>query len=369
MAETEKKLKILILTTPLFDYLADSLIIGLREIYGENCVEFPRKDILYGDLPCVYGRSFTLWSQPIADVPRGPAAFENVDVVIYSNYRRQQPIDWRLLVRNRDQAPQVIYVDGGDDNNVEPNVRPLFKRELYTAQPGVFSIGFGVPERLVRPLAPEKKTQLHPTHVQDEEFGVESGYRFAEESDYYDDLARSLFGITLKKGGWDCMRHYEIMAAGTVVMFKHFDQKPATCAPQCPDIVNYADRKDFLAQTGRLLTEGKPNDEYRRVLAAQREWLLANATCRMRASYLIRQAGEYFAGRPAAPMPQVPLRALKRLGLSFFFFSEYAKLRAITFVKQHGFVDFFYYKIFKKIPGVGRFVSSVLMNERPNAPV
>jgi hypothetical protein len=68
-------------------------------------------------------------------------------------------------------------------------------------------------------------------------------------------------------------------------------------------------------------------------------------------------------------MPQVPLRALKRLGLSFFFFSEYAKLRAITFVKQHGFVDFFYYKIFKKIPGVGRFVSSVLMNERPNAPV
>jgi hypothetical protein len=369
MADAERKPKILILTTPLYDYLADSLIIGLRELYEENCVEYPRKDILYGDLECVYGRGFTLWSKPILDVPRGPAAFEETDWVIYSNYRRQQPVDWRLLVRNKDTAPRVIYVDGCDDNNVEPGVRPFFKRELFQAEPGVFSTGFGIPDRLIRPLAIEKKSQLIQTHVQDEEFASDSGYKFTEEKDYYDDLARSLFGITMRKGGWDCMRHYEIMAAGTVVMFKNFDQKPAACAPQCPHIISYTDRKDFLAKTNRLLTDGKPNAEYMKVLQAQREWLLANATCRMRAAQLLLQAQEFFANQPAERMQPVPYHILKRLRLRSFFLVEYAKLRAITFVKLHPCADFFYYKLLKRLPGVGRFVSTVLMNERPNTPV
>ena len=32
------------------------------------------------------------------------------------------------------------------------------------------------------------------------------------ESDYYKDYQRSYFAITCKKGGWDCLRHYEILA-------------------------------------------------------------------------------------------------------------------------------------------------------------
>lgn len=368
MAETEPKLKILFLTTPLFDYLADSLLIGLREAYGENCVEFPRKGILYGDIPCVYGRGFTVWSRPIKDVPRGLSAFENVDLVIYSNYRRQQTIDWRLLVRNKDQAPRVIYLDGSDDNNVEPNVRPFFKRELFEPKPGVFPIGFGIPDWHVRPIALEQKSQLFQTHVQDTEFAKDINYKFTEEKEYFDDLAKSLFGITMRKGGWDCMRHYEIMAAGSVVMFKHFTEKPPLCAPQCPDFVSYTDRNDFMEKSGRLLTDGKPNGEYVRILLRQREWLLANATSSARAKHLIRQAQEFFAQKPAETMQPVRFRWVRRLWLELFFLKEHALLRTITFVKQNQFIDWFYYKCLKKIPGVGRFVSTVLLNEKPSAP-
>ena len=165
------------------------------------------------------------------------------------------------------------------------------------------------------------------------------------------------------------MRHYEIMAAGTVVMFKNYDQKPADCAPQCPHFISYTDRKDFMAKTSRLLTDGKPNAEYVKVLQAQRDWLLANATCRMRAAHLIRKAEEFCASQPAQNMVPVSNRAFKRLELRIFLFVEHAKLRAITFVKLHPFADFFYYKMLKRIPGVGWFVSRVLMNERPNTPV
>jgi hypothetical protein len=75
--EGKREHRILILTMPLCEYLAESLIIGLREICGDNSFEYPRKEILRGNLPCVYGWGFTLWSNPISDVSCGPAAFED----------------------------------------------------------------------------------------------------------------------------------------------------------------------------------------------------------------------------------------------------------------------------------------------------
>lgn len=39
-------------------------------------------------------------------------------------------------------------------------------------------------------------------------------YIFENEEEYYNDYKKSLFAITRKKGGWDCMRHYEILACG-----------------------------------------------------------------------------------------------------------------------------------------------------------
>ena len=276
-------MKILFITAPMYDYLADSLLIGFRDVAGADCVDWPRKPIMYGEFPSVYGRGFTVWSKPIPDIPAAARVLTDVDLVIYSNFRRQKPIDWRVLVRNKVNAPRVVYLDGNDDAFIDAGMRPFFKRELMAAEPGVLPTGFCVPDRLVRPLDVSQKSQLHQTHVQDTEFTSETAYKFTEEKDYYDDLARSFFGITMQKGGWDCMRHYEILAAGTVVMFKHYDAKPPLCAPQCPHFISYSDKADFMAKANRLVVEGKPTAEYRRILQAQREWLLANATSTARA--------------------------------------------------------------------------------------
>lgn len=49
-------------------------------------------------------------------------------------------------------------------------------------------------------------------------------YIYTEESDYYKDYQRSYFAITCKKGGWDCMRHYEILANGCIPYFVDIDK-------------------------------------------------------------------------------------------------------------------------------------------------
>ncbi len=46
-----------------------------------------------------------------------------------------------------------------------------------------------------------------------------STYIYFEEADYYRDYQRSYYAITRKKGGWDCMRHYEILANGCIPYF------------------------------------------------------------------------------------------------------------------------------------------------------
>src|SRR5688572_9949738 len=49
-------------------------------------------------------------------------------------------------------------------------------------------------------------------------------YIYTEESAYYKDYQRSYFAITCKKGGWDCMRHYEILANGCIPYFIDIDK-------------------------------------------------------------------------------------------------------------------------------------------------
>lgn len=48
-------------------------------------------------------------------------------------------------------------------------------------------------------------------------------YIYDSESAYYQDYQRSYFGVTCKKLGWDCMRHYEILANGCIPYFLDLD--------------------------------------------------------------------------------------------------------------------------------------------------
>lgn len=84
----------------------------------------------------------------------------------------------------------------------------------------IHPISFSIPREKIVANIPEK-TKLLATIIP----GKPETYIYGNsEIDYYMDYRRSIFGMTTKKAGWDCMRHYEIMANG--------------CIPYFPDIMN-----------------------------------------------------------------------------------------------------------------------------------
>lgn len=59
-------------------------------------------------------------------------------------------------------------------------------------------------------------------------------YIYAEEGDYINDYRRSYYGITCKKAGWDCLRHYEILASGCIPYFIDLEKCDPNIMPFLP---------------------------------------------------------------------------------------------------------------------------------------
>jgi hypothetical protein len=86
----------------------------------------------------------------------------------------------------------------------------------------IHPIGMCIPESKIVP-AVSRKEKLYATIVP----GKRETYIYGNnEQAYYDDYAQSVFGITMPKAGWDCLRHYEILANGCIPWFQNLDQCP-----------------------------------------------------------------------------------------------------------------------------------------------
>lgn len=84
-----------------------------------------------------------------------------------------------------------------------------------------FPISFGIPESKIVAQVPAKElafAKLIP--------GKSYTYTYRHEADYYQGYQQAFFGFTWKKGGWDCMRHYEILANGCIPYFRRLDDCP-----------------------------------------------------------------------------------------------------------------------------------------------
>ena len=85
----------------------------------------------------------------------------------------------------------------------------------------ILPISFSIPEcKIVKEIP--TKTQLMATNIP----GKSETYIFATEAEYYADYQRSIFAITHKKAGWDCVRHYEILANGCIPYFTDLSECP-----------------------------------------------------------------------------------------------------------------------------------------------
>src|SRR3990167_10978563 len=90
----------------------------------------------------------------------------------------------------------------------------------------VYPISFPIPKCLIVDKIPEKSRDFSPLIPGDLTTYIYGPSREDEEK-YHKQYRESYFAITHKKAGWDCMRHYEILANGCVPYFRDIDKIPS----------------------------------------------------------------------------------------------------------------------------------------------
>ncbi len=341
--------RILFVTTTHEDYLADSLLHGLRTLLGPDVVDFPKVEFLYDSYPVarrgdLYGHGFSLYGL-LDDVPVDrDGALERAldgefDLIVFADI-------WNTFGRFAELAPslsgvRMAVLDGADNQQAYPYAvhwwrRPTwwtlprahtraiyFKREL-TPITGWFrsylllaprlasrlpsitrmrEISFSIPAEKVLDEPPARKLRLLASHVVDREvasrIGVGTSYAFSNEAAYYADLQSARFGITVRRAGWDCMRHYEQAANGCVPCFRDLNRKPTRCAPHGLDETNCVCYHDFDDLMRRL--EAIDDARYSSLQAGALAWARANTT--------VRRAEQFLADCGLAAAPQQECRA------------------------------------------------------------
>lgn len=327
-------MKVLFLASSVDDYLSDGLLHGLRSLLGSDVVDFPKAERLYRSCPPVtlekmHGRGFTLYGL-LEDSPvdRHGAYWRilegEFDLVVVGDVYREFGTFVQVLA---DLCPErTALIDGADQESIYPYAgkwwrRPYywflpranrfryFKRELtprslhyrwFRAVPeevckrlpfpkNWLPIAFSIPAEKILSSSPVKD-QVFGRHVVDLEVaaripGCSVEYPFSNEADYYADLRRSKFGITTKRAGWDCLRHYELAANACVPCFRDLDRKPASCAPHglsTDNCIVYHDYDDLQRQIS-----GISDTRYEQLQAATLRWAGENTTIE-RAKQLLR---------------------------------------------------------------------------------
>ncbi|OAQ38598.1 hypothetical protein A5893_14390 [Pedobacter psychrophilus] len=319
-------MKVLFINDKKHDYLSESLFHGLRELLGNNCIDYPRYDQLYIDSfeeekHRLRGNGFTLYGlltdNDFLEKKRKNSLeklIEVSDVIIFNDIVKQHTIYKKIKNKRK-----VAILDGGDHpylipyENISGNYRinPLiffesfkeslyFKRELISIDllfkfkgiklfnrfrvdklvKNLREISFSIPSEKINYNTSKNKT--FNSHIVDKEILAlfpqkSSDYIFTDEALYYQDLSASKFGITSKRGGWDCLRHYELAANGCVLCFKNLDLKPISCAPKglTSDLncISYTNPNLLIDRVNRIST-----NEYEKLQIESYKWIEKNTT-------------------------------------------------------------------------------------------
>jgi hypothetical protein len=240
------------------DYMCDMVYHGLKSMPDVEIEELNPPEYMYSSFPNktkLYGKGFTLYCR----LPGKPVVisvwemFSRIkkryyDLVVYGSI-------WRYncffrLVSGYYQQEKIIAIDGEDHQRIKRfyvNKSRYFKRELKNAIPRIWPINFAIPEEHVVKVVPDKKKEV--AHIIP---GKLETYIYADEPSYYQDYRDSVFGVTMKKGGWDCLRHYEILMNGCIPYFVDLENCPSTTMTDFP--------KEIVLEMNRMRDRGEKVD-------------------------------------------------------------------------------------------------------------
>jgi hypothetical protein len=217
------------------DYLRDCVFHGLRSLLGPDVVDVGKLDSMYvgADRSQMYGRGMTLYSE-LPDIP-----VDRTDILAKIRNKYFDLILWGSVHRNQDYLAEaesmydyarLVALDGEDHPGFLNGLRFLtLKRELYSPQPRCKPIHFAIPKEKILPDPTDKIRLMSPLDPI-----RKSTYIYKDEASYYQQYAESYYAPTMKKAGWDCLRHYEILSQWCLPYFRCFDQCPPTICENLP---------------------------------------------------------------------------------------------------------------------------------------
>lgn len=216
------------------DYQNDCLLIGLKEHFGADVVDINKQLHNYDNFDAekaktLYGRGMTVTRVlPNLEVDRTDltAKIKNkfFDLIVYGSiWRCSDHLD---KILEHYSSTKVVAVDGEDETNIHPCIDKkiiYFKRELIYDRWNLHPISFAMPTtKCVDKFEHRDRTKPYAYITPLDR----STYIYNNETDYYEDYKNSYFAVTLKKAGWDCMRHYEILGNGCLPLFPNIRQCP-----------------------------------------------------------------------------------------------------------------------------------------------
>ena len=206
----------------------------------------------------LYGKGFTIFAKlthtPNLDTVEG--IVEKIksrfyDIVVYGSVHRD--LAYLPEVSKYYEKDEVYFIDGEDHPTHLSELLKFgkyFKRENRSTE--TLPISFAIPEsQLIKTVVDKVKTfgTIIP--------GDSSTYVFDTEEAYYQDYAQAYFGTTLKKAGWDCMRHYEILANKCVPYFIGLED--------CPVNTLYNFPKELIVESNRYSSNNQIPPDYERL--------------------------------------------------------------------------------------------------------
>jgi hypothetical protein len=159
------------------------------------------------------------------------------------------------------------------------NFGKYFKREIpWNFYGDVHPISIGFPEELIVEEVLEKEHEWCPltgTEFPDWVEVSKKRYGFGEQDLFYKEIQKSKYGFTMKKAGWDCLRHYEIIGNGTIPYFHELEKCPPKTLQNFP--------KELILKTNKQ----KPKNDYNDVVLELLEYMKNNLTTKKVAEYVL----------------------------------------------------------------------------------
>ena len=194
----------------------------------------------------IWGKGFTLYN--LLESEPDKYHISDVDCIIIGIHHTANHQDDYLnstIQQFKQEFPNIpiFIVDGWDQPHISMRAVELsnyyFKRELpeHIEHIKIKPISFAIPEQYIVNQIPIKiKTfaeSIPAMHSWGDHPHLKT-YKYTNQIDYYNDYRESYFAYTCCKAGWDCMRHYEILANGCIPWFTDIEKCPRTILTNFP---------------------------------------------------------------------------------------------------------------------------------------